>query len=287
MPSPTAETRTLNDLIVVLHDLGLVDRPHSLADAEMLVGWESAVVRTQDGWIYRFARKGPESFRRELEVLALVDGQLGVPTPHIEVVDHEHLLMAYRTITGTYLDLPRVLAQPPSDRRALVESLATVLASMHALIGVDVDRIAAPALDPTGMAAQVRAVFASLDLADQTLLDEVLAAWDGCALVGPCERPVLLHGDFHFGNMVFGGPAGVVTGLWDFTCVEHGDPAADFRYLTGDSTVLAAEVAYAYTALTGRFVDVDAARLMLVLEDASDAIAEKRSVSDALRLWRQ
>lgn len=93
MPSPTLETRSLRDLSAVLLDLGLIGRAEALTGAELIVGWESAVVRSRDGWIYRFGRKDEETFRRELDVLALVDGRLGVATPRIEAVDHPHLLM--------------------------------------------------------------------------------------------------------------------------------------------------------------------------------------------------
>lgn len=286
MPSPTLETRSLHDLVAILVDVGLVGRSQDLADAELIVGWESAVIRSRDGWIYRFGRKDEQTFRRELDVLALVDGRLGVPTPRIEAVDYSHLVMVYRTITGAELYLSTVLRQTPAERVGLTRSLAQVLASMHAMIGTALGGVVVPDLNPKPMVEEVLAIRSKLDRRDRDALDELIASWDSSPLSRRSESPVLLHGDFHFGNMVFSEPTGPVAGIWDFTCVERGEPSADLRYLTGDSSALADEVASAYDTLTGRSLDSGAARLMLALEDITDCIAERRSVRQALDRWQ-
>jgi aminoglycoside phosphotransferase (APT) family kinase protein len=267
-------------------ELGLVARAADLAGAELLVGWESAVVRSGDGWIYRFGRKDDASFRRELAVLELVDGRLGVPTPRIEAVDHPQRLMVYRTITGAELDEPRVLRQTPSERSALVASMAEVLASMHALGGA-ASALEVPVLDPTPLAAEALAARSTLSRRDQRSLDELLAAWHRTTLASRTAHPVLQHGDFHVGNMVFAGPTGPIAGIWDFSCVQVGDPAADLRYMAGQAPTLGDEIGAAYSTLTGRPLDLEAARLMLVLEDITDAMAEQRSCADVLEQWRR
>ena len=49
------------------------------------------------------------------------------------------------------------------------------------------------------------------------LLDEV----EGSA---PSAGPVVtLHNDFHFHNLVLDAPVGVVSGVWDFSCVQRGE----------------------------------------------------------------
>lgn len=158
---------------------------------------------------------------------------------------------------------------------------------MHALGESALGGLAVPALDPRPMVEEVRAVLPKLDRKDRAAVDELVAAWEHSTLSGRSESPVLLHGDFHFGNMVFGGLTGPVIGIWDFTCVEFGDPAADLRYLAGDSSILAEEVAGAYTALTGRPVDIWAARMMLALEDITDASAGHRPVREAIDRWHR
>jgi aminoglycoside phosphotransferase (APT) family kinase protein len=285
MPSPTSETRTLDDLIIILVDLGVIGRADDLVGAELLVGWEGAVVRTCDGWIYRFGRKDQASFLRELEVLALVEGRLGVATPHVDIVDHSHQLMAYRTIAGAELDLHRLLSQSIAERQPLIRSLANVLASMHSLCEAAVDRFAVPVIDPTPMIEEVRAVRLTLGRHDRAALDEMLVAWERSELSGEADQPVLLHGDFHFGNMVFSDRVGPVTGIWDFSCTELGDPSVDLRYVAGDSTILAEEIGTAYAAITGRPLDVSSARLMSALEAVSDAVAEQRPLGGAISRW--
>jgi aminoglycoside phosphotransferase (APT) family kinase protein len=282
MPSPLTERRTLGDLTGVLRSRGLVRPGDDLVGAELLVGWESAVVSSRSGWIYRFGRCDPDSFRRELEVLAAVEGRLGVATPRIEAADHDQLLMIYRTLTGAALDLTAVLGQSAAERRPLVSSLAGALASMHDL-RAELDHGAAfPRTDPGPLVAEVRAARTDLDARDRAAVDAVLDAWEGTGFPAADTPTVLLHGDFHFGNMVFGAPTGPLRGLWDFSCVEVGDPTADLRYLTGDSTLLAAEVADAYEGLTGRRLDVASAGLLRVLEDVADAVTERRPVAEVL-----
>lgn len=282
MPTPQAERRTLAELTAALHTRGLVDPADPLDGAELLVGWESAVVRTADGWIYRFARMGRETFDRELAVLGLVDGRLGVPTPRIERTDSDELVMAYRTITGAALDLDLVLGQTPTERAPLTRSWATVLATMHDLAPDVVGAVAIPPIDLTQQTDEVRSAAWPADPGVRARLTEVLAAWEDCVLAQPSDGGLLLHGDFHPGNMVFDSATGPISGLWDFTCVERGDPAGDFRYLVGDSVDLAAEIAEHYTALTGRPVDLHAARLAGVVETLSDAVAEGRPLTASL-----
>lgn len=282
MPSPLTERRTLVELTAALHAAGLVDPADPLAGAELLVGWESAVVRTTDGWIHRFSRMEPGAFDRELAILALVDGRLGVPTPRVERIGYADLVMVYRTITGDPFDLAGVVEQTRAERAELTRSLATVLASMHDLTAEVVDRIEIPMADHTGMADEVRMAAARHSGWVREQLVKVLAAWDDCALAHPGDSAVLLHGDFHSGNMVFASPSGPLAGLWDFSCVERGDPADDFRYLVGSSADLAVETAEHYTALTGRPVDLDAARRTAVLEDLADALAEDRPLGEVL-----
>lgn len=274
MPSPLTETRQLVDLTRILRITGLVDSEAEFDDAELLVGWEGAVVRTADGWIYRFARTSEATFNRELKVLALIDDQLGVPTPRVERTNQQHLVMAYRTITGSALDLPRIIATNAADRAPLTRSLATVLAAMHNL---EYDSIIdLPGVDHSEMVGHARQAASQASGAQADQLAALIADWESCSLAEPAEQPVLLHGDFHPGNMVFGSEVGPITGLWDFSCVEHGDPANDFRYLVSDSYDLAAEVADHYAELTGREVDLAAAQLIATIEQVSDAVVEDR-----------
>lgn len=280
MPSPQTERRSLPELIETLRRVGLVDPVDPLDGAELLVGWESVVVRTADGWIHRFARVPRETYDREVAVLALVEGRLGVPTPRVERVDPTGLVMSYRTIVGASLDLAAVRAQTPDDRSSLTRSWAAALAAMHGLTAEIVGRVAVPTADHRGMAATIRPAIEQHYGPVREALAALQTDWDDHLAAGSATRPVLLHGDFHPGNMVFGSCTGPLSGLWDFTCVALGDPAEDWRYLIRDSPELAAEIAQHYTVLTGRPVDLGVARLIGRVEDVSDAVAEGRPVAE-------
>lgn len=251
---------------------------------ERLIGWESVVVRTADGWIYRFSRLDEASFEREVAVLRAVDGRLGLITPRVERIDKSHRLIAYRTITGHQLDLRRAVQLPRAEREDLVQSLATTLATMHSLDPQLPDGITIPALDSTTPRLTAEATRPQLDATERRLLDRLLSAWDDTALAHPTESPVLLHGDFHPGNMVFAAPTGALTGLWDFSCVERGDPSGDLRYLVADSATLTEEVAQEYHALTGRMIEVEGARIVRVLEQIADAVEESRPIGPELQV---
>lgn len=289
MPSPAAETRTLDELGEALHDLGWIDqRRQTTIATERLVGWESAVVRTDDGWIYRFSRMDADSFHREIAVLAAVDGRIGVPTPRVELVDITHRVIAYRTISGHQLDLNGVLSLPAAGRHDLVQSFATTLAAMHDLSPDLPGGVTVPTLNAIDMADVVTATTrGQLDTFEQDTLDLLLTAWKDTALAQPCGKPALLHGDFHPGNMVFAQPTGPLTGLWDFSCVELGDPSGDMRYLVGDSALLSEEIVDAYRALTGHRIDLAGSRLIRVFEQIADAVEENRPVGEVLRAWRR
>ena len=251
---------------------------------ERLIGWESVVVRTGDGWIYRFSRLDEASFEREVAVLQAVDGHLGPMTPRVERIDKPHRLIAYRAITGHQLDLERASTLHRAERRDLVQSLAATLAAMHNLDPQLPDGIIIPPLDSTTPRLIAEATRPQLDATERVLLDRLLTAWDDTALAHPTESPVLLHGDFHPGNMVFATPTGALTGLWDFSCVERGDPSGDLRYLVADSATLTEEVAQAYHALTGRTIELAGARVIRVLEQIADAVEESRPIGPELQV---
>lgn len=96
-----------------------------------------------------------------------------------------------------------------------------------------------------------------------------------------------VHNDFHFDNLVLDGPVGVVTGIWDFSCVQRGDPAADLRYIAGDSADLMQRVADYYSRCTGRAVDVRAAVLANRLEALVDLPdGDPGALATLVRSWR-
>jgi aminoglycoside phosphotransferase (APT) family kinase protein len=100
---------------------------------------------------------------------------------------------------------------------------------------------------------------------------------------------VALHNDFHTWNMVFAPPDPVseLAAIWDFSCVQIGEPTYDLRYLDKSPRDLLERVAYQYERLTGRAVDVPAAVVALRLENALDALETGRPelLDEAVARW--
>jgi aminoglycoside phosphotransferase (APT) family kinase protein len=99
---------------------------------------------------------------------------------------------------------------------------------------------------------------------------------------------VVLHNDFHTWNMVFAppGPVSELYGIWDFSCVQVGEPTFDLRYLDKSPRDLLDRVAGHYEAMTGRRVDPDAAVLACRMEQFVDALDTGRfEILDAASAW--
>ncbi|MET9021577.1 phosphotransferase [Actinopolymorpha sp. NPDC004070] len=103
----------------------------------------------------------------------------------------------------------------------------------------------------------------------EALIEEYAQAWEHGGVPGP---DVLLHNDFHAGNFVLDAPVGVLTGVWDFSCVAHGRATADLRYFADGSPDLLHRLAEAYQRRTGRPVDVRAAVVALRAENVCDQV---------------
>lgn len=278
MPSPTSETRTLAELAAIVTAEG---HPVDVDDAELIVGWEGAVVRTGDGWIFRFPRTTAEEYHRELAILERLAGTLPVPTPDVEWTGQQTPFAAYRTIMGASLSRD-VLATLSADERDLIgRSLADFLVAMHDRAPSMTD-LQIPVRTGAGMGDGLQDALPQYDSETRASLERLLTAYEQSPIANGANEPVLVHGDFHFGNMVFTPPAGPLAGIWDFSCVELADPAHDFRYLLGDHDDLVASLARHYTAATGRHLDLAGARLARLLEDLGDAIEEDRPIAPIL-----
>ena len=250
------------------------DRDVDLSGAVLRSGWESVVLETRDGWILRFPRPHV-AFEREVALLRRLDGRLPVPIPHVEWTGRHTPFAAYRKLEGRAFDHADYLRTSARRRNALAGSLARFLAAMHtSLTPTEADELAIPRPDDAtsavaGIAAQLDRVPPGARRGVEELLDEVRSLW----MDGTTRAPlVVLHNDFHFGNMVLSEPVGEVVGVWDFSCVKRGEPSSDLRYLAGESPDLLRRVAKEYERLTGQRVDERAATVGNRLEVVSDAL---------------
>ncbi|HZC26148.1 MAG TPA: aminoglycoside phosphotransferase family protein, partial [Actinopolymorphaceae bacterium] len=209
-------------------------RQVDLTDAVLRSGWENVVVETRDGWIVRFPRPGVD-FEREMAVLRVLQQRLPVPIPQVEWTGRLSRCAAYRKLTGSSFDATAYVSAPDAQRDSLAASLADFLARMHtSLTPAEIEQLELPrpvrSWDVTRIVAELGRVPADARPQIERLLDAVSTV--AAATGGP---PVVLHNDFNSSNLVFSGPVGRLTGVWDFSCVEVGEPALDLRYFEGDS----------------------------------------------------
>ena len=289
-------SRVRLDLDTLCAAVAAEGRGIDLTGAVRRAGWESVVLETRDGWILRFPRPHV-AFEREIAVLRRLDGRLPAPTPRVEWTGRRTQFAAYRKLDGFEFDLSAYEraaqagpAEPGPD--ALARSLAGFLAAMHgALTPDEIMELGLPTpADPAAAVASLRdrlhRVPSGLRPALERLVAESERLWVGGLVPGP---DVVLHNDFHFGNLVLDGPVGEVTGVWDFSCVQLGRPSSDLRYLANSSMDLLRRVADQYTHLTGQRVDVRAAAVANSLEAVTDALdlGEPEALVDAVAGWER
>lgn len=251
-------------------------------------GWQNMVIETRDGWICRFPRRADHDFVRELAILETVRGRLTVESPRIVRTGVKSRFAVYRTLVGEVLDLDLYAAASPYVRDEIAESLARFLRSMHRSLSADeVSRLRIPRLGSSHLIDEVEKrrirIPASACIEIDALMESFSERW-----VGRNSHPsdVVLHSDFHFGNMRFEESLGILKAVWDFSCVEVGEPSYDLRYFIEDSPELAGRIAKRYERLCGVALDVEAATLAGRFEGVSDALVEGRDVEEVLRRWK-
>lgn len=243
-----------------------------LEGAAVRSGWENVVLDTRDGWILRFPRDERIPFRRELALLDCLHDHLPAPIPRIVRTGIKTRFAAYRRIDGATLEPAAFAAAEPIVRDRVAAGLARFLAAMHATIDLPaVQELRVPSFDAEGLFPLDRKRLAAELWPRYRATREDLVA----RLAASPHLPVLLHNDFHIGNLVLDGPVGRLAGVWDFSCVAIGNPSLDFRYLVEDPE-LGARIASAYAARTGLEIDLGLAADALRLEQVSDALEEHR-----------
>lgn len=241
-------------------------------------GWENAVLETADGWMLRFPRDEDVDFEREIMVLDFLQERVLVRIPEIAWIGAKTRFAAYRKLTGATFDRSQYASATEAQREALASSLARFLASMHdSLTEAEEADLDIPLLDhePTLelVVHEMGWLPASHRRHAERLIGQFATMWVGGNVAGPL---VLLHNDFHPGNMVFAEPIGELTGVWDFSNVQIGVPTFDFRYFDGAPRDLLERMAGHYQVLTQRPIDVRAAVVANRMENLFDILETRR-----------
>lgn len=249
-----------DELPVLVDAVAAEGRGVDLAGVVVRSGWENVVLETRDGWILRFPRSEQVAFDREVGMRRL-HGRLPAEIPDVAWVGRQSRFAAYRKLAGAALDSDAYQDAPDGVRDGLASSLAWFLTGMHdSLDAPEAAGLDVPVVDHAGEADQIAA---GMDRIPGTarpfveaLLDRFRHLWVDDGVPGP---DVVLHNDFHTGNLVLAEPLGEPTAVWDFSCVQMGRPSFDFRYFAGDSGDLTDRMARHYEQITGRRIDLAAA----------------------------
>ena len=206
-----------------------------LSDVRRRAGWESVVLETAD-WIIRFPRREDIAFATELSVLAHVHDRLPVETPDVAWIGSGVRCMAYPKITGAAFVPQAWEAADEVARQSFAESLADLLSAWRSAFSAgDDDRLGIKPMGAAPYLGQLESGRSKLPPSVRPLIGQLLARYEELYEEELAETgPVVLHGDFHLGNMVLAEPCGPVTGLWDFSCVATGAPSWDLHYLAGE-----------------------------------------------------
>lgn len=294
---------TLAELVAAVEAEG---RDVDLAGAVRRSGWENVVLSTAE-WIFRFPRGARAAYERELALLSLVDGRLPVPTPRIEWAGARTPFAAYRKITGSSFDPVAYAAAPATDRTIMARSFAEFLAAMHCcLTAAEIAELGIPApgrADGPGRSDRAIGGPGRSDEAGRSVAlgacvqsDQVpppARAFVTTLLTEAAEHParglnVLLHNDFHCGNLVLDAPVGRLAGVWDFSCVELGPATLDLRYLDNESRDLLRRTAAEYERISGRSAGVSAAIVANRIEWVCDLVelGHPERITGLVDQWR-
>ncbi|UXA15836.1 phosphotransferase (plasmid) [Mycobacterium sp. SMC-8] len=260
-----------------------------LSSVDLFEGWQNVVLSTTDGWILRFPRDASHAFVRECEVLELLRVRLPAEVPVIEWTGVRTRFAAYRTLQGVRLEPGEygAEAERTSDRTAA--SMAQFLLSMHCSMSVEeVAALGIPTLGSDHLVEATQRHWSSVPAHSRKQVEAVMARFhDRWVAPVAATKPgaPTLHNDFHLGNMLFAEHDGALKAVWDFSCVEQGEPSYDFRYLFEDSWQLAIDVAGCYERIAESKLDLPAAALAGHFEAISDALVEGRDVSEVMDDW--
>lgn len=244
---------SLTDLVSAVLAEG---RGVDVGDAVRRSGGESVVLETIE-WIYRFPRDHID-FDRELAILATLNSRLPAAIPRVEWIGRRSRFCAYRKIRGWQFHPGSYQSASRSRQTLLAVSMAEFLVAMHdALSDAEIARHGVPDFFPLSARADLVSLGEIPVEVREDVRDLIARARRASEDVASSEAK-LLHNDFTSDNMVFDGPVGRLSGVWDFSRVSIGPPSFDFRFLLRLPDPLTGEVIREYERLTGREINQEA-----------------------------
>lgn len=245
--------------------------------------YSNMVVEINGEWMFRFPRseKVAETLERETALLDLLAEHIGFSIPRYEFIGKTVAMAGYRKIPGVNLSKEAYLSQGPAGRNHIAKELAAFLYQMHTGLkswqaedlGYREYFLKVQMLEST-----LPGTFEDPDL--DALLENALRAFH--AEAGAHAEHVILHNDFHGGNMAYDQENNRLTGVFDFTNAVIGEPALDLSYLfTVDSDLVKRTAAYYSLFADGENLYFRA-KVLRVLR-LSEQIMKARASGDAAR----
>jgi aminoglycoside phosphotransferase (APT) family kinase protein len=209
-------------------------------------------------------------------LLRLRQRDVSPAVPDVVALSREPALLVTRLVAGEPLSWEWASGLSDPDTEAVADHVARFLSSLHATDATEV-LAALPEVQPSAQADTERLRNGYPRLVDERRAAMVLGWCDWVDEVMHEPRPggeVLVHGDFHGYNQVWGRAAPALRAVVDFEESGLADPHFDLRYLPGNARGphLLLNVIDAYASRAGTKLDVSRTMAWNVLTHLGDAL---------------
>ncbi len=171
---------------------------------------------------------------REYRVMRALSGT-AVPVPKVYALCEDDAVIGSAFYVMEFLDGrifwdPRLPGLAPAERRAMFQSMNTVIAALHSVDHVEAG-LAAFGRPGNYLARQVARwsrQYQASETEKQPAMDRLIE-WLPCHLP-PEPEPRIVHGDYRIDNLIYHPTEPRVIGVLDWELSTIGDPLADFAY---------------------------------------------------------
>lgn len=209
---------------------------------ELGEGDSCSAYRVNGTWVFRFAKhaEASASLHREFLLLPRIARQFDVqiPSPQLFRADTPPTFIAYPLLPGPDLTQELYQACEESQRQRCAEQIAQFLRQMHT---TDLAIARDCGIETTDYSAQHQELlrraeshlFGKLTEEERGFVERASTGYATLA-AGAAIGPVLLHGDFGPGHVLYDPDRAAITAIIDFGDMAIGDPAWDLVYIYED-----------------------------------------------------
>jgi aminoglycoside phosphotransferase (APT) family kinase protein len=158
-----------------------------------------------------------------------------VPVPKVYALCEDHTVIGGAFYVMEFLDGrifwdPRLPGLTPAERRAMFQSMNTVIAALHSVdyVAVGLAEFGRPGNYLARQVARWSRQYQASETEKQPAMDRLIE-WLPCRLP-PEGEPRIVHGDYRIDNLIYHPTEPRVIGVLDWELSTIGDPLADFAY---------------------------------------------------------